>query len=567
MRLLAALVLLTAGVVAGLLLAEYLPRKALPPTAETLPVPEPGPAEPMASPVVRLHAYDERNLSRETMAVVVSEPGIVVARVADFAGANRIVVETSRGERVLVDSVLASNDEYGLAALGTERLLYAEALQPESGAGGLYLGRGVALLTPGEPYRATVDSAGVRDGLGAYRYSLRLTGRGDGPGFAIVKPDTRQLLGLVAAWEGYRSMPAFDAEPVHRLLDSIGVVPPRSLAEFATHYFNDTTRGRLALLEQLVATEQFDRATEWGKAIIDLDDFSQRQGLSLLLDAYAGVARNAIETGRWGRALEIIDEADARWPLNPELLKMRAQANEAVGELALALDDLLALPDNNAQRIRSLVLENALATGEADGQATLELVDRALQADPDYAPYHRLRGQVLARKGQMNAAIDALERAVALDPSMEPELQSLMAQLQSRRNTPAVTEVPIYRTRGVLFVNARINGSNEQFRFLFDTGASYTAITAETALRLGINNIFFGAPVVELETANGRVYTTTAQLQSIDISGARVDNVEAVILESMRGVDGLLGQSFLRHFDIHIDRSGRRLVFSRRLDD
>lgn len=118
-----------------------------------------------------------------------------------------------------------------------------------------------------------------------------------------------------------------------------------------------------------------------------------------------------------------------------------------------------------------------------------------------------------------------------------------------------------------MYVDARINGSAETFRFLFDTGASYTAITSETALRLGINNIFFGAPVVELQTANGNVFTTTATLQSIDVAGARVDNVEAVILESMNGVDGLLGQSFLRHFDVNIDQTRGVIAFNRRLDE
>ena len=167
----------------------------------------------------------------------------------------------------------------------------------------------------------------------------------------------------------------------------------------------------------------------------------------------------------------------------------------------------------NKHRVRMMVLENAMATGQGSDQSGLSLLERALAADPDFAPYHRLLGEALARQGDMNGALAALERALALDPTMAMELDPLLQRLRARRDTPPLTEVPIQRQRNTLYVDVRVNGSNETFRFLFDTGASYTAITSETALRLGINNIFFGAPVVGLETANGRVYTTTATLR------------------------------------------------------
>ncbi|MDH3588736.1 MAG: TIGR02281 family clan AA aspartic protease [Gammaproteobacteria bacterium] len=565
-----AALLLVTGILAGVLIARYLPHGT--PASKSPQQQSAASAmtikdSVLAPATVTLRGSNNDKLQSTTLATAIND-NIVVAMIADFVGARRLVVETAHGQIVPVSAVLSADERYGIALLATERPLEnVEILQPEPGAGSLHLGRPLTLLTQNDRYGAEVDSAGYRDELGAYRYAIKVPAGRPGDAAAIIDPRSGSLLGLIAGKHSASQAIAVDNEPINRLVDRLGSERRRTLDEFSHYYFNETASGRLALLDQFVASGQFDTAIQIGRNMLNLDSYTQKYGAELLHRAYAGAVRQAMDNGQWRMALRLLDEADQAVGLNDKLRLMRAESRQSVGELEGALDDLLTLGDTNTHQARMLVIENALAAGHTDGESSLSLLQRALAADPDYAPYHRLLGETLARRGDMTGALAALERAIALDPGIATEVAPLLSRLRARRNTPPLTEVPIQRRRSTLYVDASINGSTETFRFLLDTGASYTAITTETALRLGIDNIFFGAPVVELETANGRVYTTTATLNSIDVSGARVDNVETVILESMSGVDGLLGQSFLRHFDVNIDRTRGVVAFNRRLDD
>ncbi|MBT8132042.1 MAG: TIGR02281 family clan AA aspartic protease, partial [Gammaproteobacteria bacterium] len=465
-------------------------------------------------------------------------------------------------------SVLAADERSGLALLRTAQPLEnTVVLQPEPGAGALQLGRNVMLQTLTEQYAGSVNSPAIQDELGAYRYAIKTMRATRGDAAAIIDPQTNRLLGMIERGNSGLQSAAVESEAINDLLRQKESVPSKTLEEFGNFYYNETTTGRLAVMEQYVSSEQFLSAIRYGKSIRNLDSYTQKNTDPLLEGAFVGAARDASGQRQWRQVIALVSDAEQTLPLTDDLLLMRAEAYQSTGQLDAALDDLIALQNPDTKRVRVMVVENALAGGQQSATTSMSLLERALAADPDYAPYHRLRGETLARQGNLIDALGALEKAVALDPGMQQELQPLISRLRARRNTPPLTEVPIQRRRSTLYVDARVNGSSETFRFLFDTGASYTAITSETALRLGINNIFFGAPVVRLQTANGQVYTTTATLSSIDVAGARVDNVEAVILESMNGVDGLLGQSFLRHFDVNIDRTRGVIAFNRRLDE
>ncbi|MDH3647474.1 MAG: retroviral-like aspartic protease family protein [Gammaproteobacteria bacterium] len=562
--------ILIIGLVAGLFLARYLPRDTpgLDKTVQSEPDTAIRENVRLARPTLKLLASDA-GLRTTALATVVSQPTIIVAAIADFAGARQLSVETGHGQTVPVITVVTADEIHGIALLRTAKTLNnVEILETEAGAGSLQLGRRVVLQTPTENYDAQVNSAATQDELGAYHYAIKTTKATRGDAAAIIDPGAGKLLGLVKSGNsGDFYAGAVGNEPLNQLIARIGINRERTLDEYTHYYYGETTLGRLTVLEQFVASEQFANAIRFGESIRDLDVYTQKHSTPLLETAFVGAAQQSIDNKKWRRAIDLIDEAEQVVGLKENLRLLRAEAYQAVGDLESALDDLLALENPDAHRVRVMVIENAIAAGQSSGQSGLSLLQRAAAADPDYAPYHRLLGETLARQGDMAGALVALERAIALDPSIALELDPLLSRLRARRNTPPLTEVPIQRRRSTLYVNARVNGSTETFRFLFDTGASYTAITSETALRLGINNIFFGAPVVELETANGRVFTTTATLGSIDVSGARVDNVEAVILESMSGVDGLLGQSFLRHFDVSIDRTRGVIAFNRRLDE
>ena len=265
-----------------------------------------------------------------------------------------------------------------------------------------------------------------------------------------------------------------------------------------------------------------------------------------MLDQYLpGLGANEAVLDRWFALVERTDGIDA-----------------AVGLFNAGGDPRFA---RTAPGSRAIVLRRSLLTWLAGPQATdavaIQLLNQVLTRDDNYAPYHRALGLRLFDLGDYARAARALQRAIDLDASMQPELARALQTARQRRQVSAAVEVPLQGSGSALYVPVRLNGSDAAFRFLVDTGASYSAINTATLLRLGYNDIFNrGAPLIELETANGRVFAQTFTLPSMNVGGAVVEQVPVVILEEMGPLDGLLGLSFLRHFDVQIDAANQTLI-------
>lgn len=94
---------------------------------------------------------------------------------------------------------------------------------------------------------------------------------------------------------------------------------------------------------------------------------------------------------------------------------------------------------------------------------------------------------------------------------------------------------------GHYWAQARIEG--RAVRVLVDTGASVVALTRTDALRLGVDpepEDFTG----RVQTASGVVRAAPVQLKTVSVAGARVDAVEALVVE--QGLEySLLGMSYL----------------------
>jgi clan AA aspartic protease (TIGR02281 family) len=112
-----------------------------------------------------------------------------------------------------------------------------------------------------------------------------------------------------------------------------------------------------------------------------------------------------------------------------------------------------------------------------------------------------------------------------------------------------VYQIPIERMGTALLVHARVN-DELSLPFLVDTGASDVSLPRWAAERLGLDPAGNGR-TREYVTANGPVEETALMLRSVELGGARVENVPAAIASSMDV--GLLGLSFFNHFSIHVD--------------
>ena len=95
---------------------------------------------------------------------------------------------------------------------------------------------------------------------------------------------------------------------------------------------------------------------------------------------------------------------------------------------------------------------------------------------------------------------------------------------------------------GHFTTTAEINGQNVEF--MTDTGATYVALSYETAQKLGLapqNMRFTGRSA----TANGIARVATTVIDAIRIGDITVRDVQAVVAEPGRMTQNLLGMSFI----------------------
>jgi aspartyl protease family protein len=94
---------------------------------------------------------------------------------------------------------------------------------------------------------------------------------------------------------------------------------------------------------------------------------------------------------------------------------------------------------------------------------------------------------------------------------------------------------------GEYWAQGQVNGAS--VRFLVDTGASAVALTPDDARKLGFDMaaLNYGYRVV---TAGGSTRAAAVKLASVTVAGARLDDVDALVIE--KGLDtSLLGMSYL----------------------
>lgn len=136
------------------------------------------------------------------------------------------------------------------------------------------------------------------------------------------------------------------------------------------------------------------------------------------------------------------------------------------------------------------------------------------------------------------SAVGAAKAVVSLDELRQPDL---------RGPAPAVAAVDegaaqiVKAADGHFWAEAKVDG--RAVRFLIDTGATAVALSQTDAKRLGIDTqaLDYNYKVM---TASGETRAASVKLASISVAGARVSDVEALVVE--KGLEtSLLGMSYL----------------------
>ncbi len=138
------------------------------------------------------------------------------------------------------------------------------------------------------------------------------------------------------------------------------------------------------------------------------------------------------------------------------------------------------------------------------------------------------------------AAVGAAHAVISLDEARAAA--PLQAQVATRVEPAGAAPASVSKgPDGHYWAEANVEG--RAVRFLVDTGATAVALTAEDARRLGYDPSKLNY-TYDVMTAEGRVKAAGVKLASVSIAGARVNDVDALVIE--KGLHtSLLGMSYL----------------------
>jgi len=171
----------------------------------------------------------------------------------------------------------------------------------------------------------------------------------------------------------------------------------------------------------------------------------------------------------------------------------------------------------------------------------------------------------MAQDDTIKQALSALASKSKSPPKLGPSrgFDENVKLLEKAEKSVLTEVVELKRKGGVFEVDVTFNGKTT-VPLVFDTGASFTTISAELAQRIGLQPQASDRPV-ELHVADGGVVSATLMtIPSMRVGKFTVNNIAcAVMPREKSNIPLLLGQSFHRHFTYKFTPESGQLVLSR----
>jgi clan AA aspartic protease (TIGR02281 family) len=156
-------------------------------------------------------------------------------------------------------------------------------------------------------------------------------------------------------------------------------------------------------------------------------------------------------------------------------------------------------------------------------------------------PQHRRQAESGVLRKDAGPKIQRYETASPVPAARSP-------RSGASRSSRKIHRIKVTPSGNSMRVNVRLN-DDVIAPFVIDTGATDVVLPAAVARKLGLD--LESARTQYYRTANGMVESQVVVLESVDLGGARVQNVPASISKSMS--IGLLGLSYFNHFLYRVD--------------
>lgn len=234
-----------------------------------------------------------------------------------------------------------------------------------------------------------------------------------------------------------------------------------------------------------------------------------------------------------------------------ELVLNRKLSGVAMARKALSTQIAASLPTQRDVRAYNALVakHNTLAAEAALLRGKLEEAENSRHNRRSVISAYQ--DDLLSFRRQFDAAANDRDRR-EFDEATQYFLAQVGKQLEAYEKEFSDAGARTLRRGDATFVQAVING-RRQGLFLVDTGATLVALSETFARKLGIR--MSSLPETEVMVADGRhVKARLALLRSVKVGNTSVENVRAVIMpgDVQKDIDGLLGMSFLRHFNVRL---------------
>ncbi len=314
-------------------------------------------------------------------------------------------------------------------------------------------------------------------------------------------------------------------------------------------------------LEQFYRGERLEVALERSAREIDSYNASARKHRAEMEQGRIQLEQSMVK-GREARArLDALDrELKNLAPgLDQDVIRRKVEARNALVKNVneLASQERRAVESFNADAKRA---QEAIERERVVAVAHQEAVNKRLDAFEAF----KKAGQDLAFFTGLNRLLAEIREAQRKTPA-DPMLRDALARVRAfRRELAAWAEAgQTLRPNGLVIVGARVE--DEPCWFVVDTGAMDTILSPELVDATGLSGSL--GREASLSVVGGlRILGRTLKIPRLEVDGQVMKGVQAsAVMPSDVGIDGLLGQSFLKGFVYTIDeRKAQKLFLSPR---
>jgi len=135
-----------------------------------------------------------------------------------------------------------------------------------------------------------------------------------------------------------------------------------------------------------------------------------------------------------------------------------------------------------------------------------------------------------------------------------------LPEAQGTGQANLTVDMPLQQVGHLFVVTVKLNGEQDA-QLIVDTGASHSIVSHRLAIELGLySDLTMGT--VTMNTVGGSVQAPLARIKSIRLAEAEVKDSVVVIHDlpdAPKGVEGLLGLSALRQFQVTLDPTKKLL--------